>query len=230
MSNVLKRAMAVVLILLMAISATSCVRSGDKQQLSSTSGTSQPLPTQREPDSHAQTEGNTDNQNTETSTAIETQGGVTEKTTASKSESSETTLDSQTQSGTIQQKSTVSVTIQCRDALAVIRDKGLTGYEGVVPEDGIILSVKNAEIAEGETTVLALMQDVCDKNGILYKMKSGYISNIHGLKERSKDFGPQSGWVYAVNGEYPSVGVGSYRLKNGDSVELRYVTKMVAIG
>lgn len=235
MTDVLKRSIALVLILLMAVSATSCVRSGDKQQLSSKSGTSQPLTTQREPGSRAQTEGNTDSQNTETSTATETQSGVTEKTTASKPKNSETTLDSttrerQTQSVTTQQKSSVSLTIQCRDALSVIKENGLEGYESVVPADGVILSVKKLEINEGETSVLSLIQDACDKNAIPYRLKSGYIRSINGLAEKSKDFGPQSGWVYSVNEVYPSVGSDSYRLKDGDSVELRYVTKMVTIG
>lgn len=235
MINLLKRTIAVVLILLMAVSATSCVRSGDEQQLSSTSLTSQPLPTQRENSSHAQTESNTDGQNTETSTVTETQGGVTEKTTASKTEGSETTLtfttrEQQTQPATMSQKGTVSLVIQCRDALSVIKDNGLEGYESVVPADGVILSVKKLEIKEGETTVLSLIQDACDKNAIPYRLKSGYIRSINGLAEKSKDFGPQSGWVYSVNDVYPSVGAGSYRLKDGDVVELRYVTKMVTIG
>lgn len=129
-----------------------------------------------------------------------------------------------------QNSASVTLVIQCKDVLSIVEEKRLMSYEKIVPTDGIILSVNQIEIQSETTTVLELLQDVCDENRIPCKIISGYISSINGLTERSKDFGPQSGWVYSVNDVYPSVGSDSYRLKDGDVVELRYVTKMVTIG
>ena len=35
-------------------------------------------------------------------------------------------------------------------------------------------------------------------------------------------YGEQSGWMYTVNGEYPSVHAGAYELNDGDTVEFVY--------
>lgn len=43
------------------------------------------------------------------------------------------------------------------------------------------------------------------------------IANLYGM-----DYGPQSGWVFRVNGSIPSVGSGSYSLHPGDWVEWAY--------
>lgn len=49
-----------------------------------------------------------------------------------------------------------------------------------------------------------------------------YVKGINGLMEY--DYGGRSGWKYQVNGSYPSVGAGSYLLKDGDQVEWIYTT------
>jgi len=50
--------------------------------------------------------------------------------------------------------------------------------------------------------------------------KSVYIEGIQYLYEFS--CGPLSGWMYAVNGEFPSVGVSQYKLRDGDKIVLHY--------
>ncbi|WCK56602.1 S-layer homology domain-containing protein [Aneurinibacillus sp. Ricciae_BoGa-3] len=49
---------------------------------------------------------------------------------------------------------------------------------------------------------------------------SVYVKSIGGLAEFDK--GPLSGWMYTVNGQFTSVGAGSYPLKNGDTVQWIY--------
>lgn len=51
-----------------------------------------------------------------------------------------------------------------------------------------------------------------------------YIEGIDNLYEF--DEGPESGWMYAVNGEFPNKSVGVYSLQPGDTVELKYTLKL----
>ena len=48
-----------------------------------------------------------------------------------------------------------------------------------------------------------------------------YVAAINGLAER--DHGPQSGWVYSVNGVQPNYTSDAYELHDGDSVVWTYV-------
>lgn len=64
-------------------------------------------------------------------------------------------------------------------------------------------------------------------NGLTYS-QSGvtfvgniYIQEIAGLREF--DYGPQSGWTYRINGEYPNMSCVSVKLQSGDYVEWIYV-------
>lgn len=72
----------------------------------------------------------------------------------------------------------------------------------------------------GDVTLKVLID-----NKISYRAKGTggniYFSSIAGLKER--DYGENSGWCYYVNGVKPSVGAGSYILKDGDIVEWKYL-------
>ncbi|GIW49283.1 MAG: hypothetical protein KatS3mg079_759 [Caloramator sp.] len=72
----------------------------------------------------------------------------------------------------------------------------------------------------GDVTLKVLID-----NKISYRAKgtggSIYFSSIAGLKER--DYGANSGWCYYVNGVKPSVGAGSYTLKDGDVLEWKFL-------
>jgi hypothetical protein len=80
------------------------------------------------------------------------------------------------------------------------------------------------EFEEGDTAFDAL-KAVTRKNKIQMETKGlsdmVYISGVNNLYEL--DEGPQSGWLYKVNGEMPEVGVNSYKLKNEDNIELIYI-------
>ena len=50
--------------------------------------------------------------------------------------------------------------------------------------------------------------------------KIPYIEGIANLYEF--DCGPLSGWMYQVNGWFPSFNMGQYKIERGDSIELIY--------
>jgi hypothetical protein len=49
---------------------------------------------------------------------------------------------------------------------------------------------------------------------------TAYIKGVYNIYEF--DCGPLSGWLYKVNGLFPSYGLSSYTLKQGDAVEIVY--------
>ena len=79
-------------------------------------------------------------------------------------------------------------------------------------------------------TVYDGIKAVCDANSIELETKGSgsflYISSIGGQKEY--DGGPLSGWVYAKNGVYATVGVGGAELSPGDFIWLYYSVNLGA--
>ena len=75
-------------------------------------------------------------------------------------------------------------------------------------------------------TALSVIKTVLIENGYTAKgLDSGYISSItspNGVTIGEYTNGKNSGWLYSVNGTSPSVGMDSYKLKNGDVVKLYY--------
>jgi hypothetical protein len=106
-------------------------------------------------------------------------------------------------------KITVSVSVDC-----LTLHKEDSGMSGQVSKDGIILGKKNVTVKKDATVF-----DVLKASGASYSGKE-YISSIGGLSEF--DAGPESGWVFLVNGTYSSVGVTKYTVKNGDYIQFRY--------
>lgn len=112
---------------------------------------------------------------------------------------------------------TVSLAIRC-DTVAG------RGTNGVTPEDGVILPACDVPFAEGETVLDALLRAA--KEHHLQLEHSGatagmaYVNGIANLYEF--DLGSQSGWMYSVNGVFPSVGCESCVLKDGDVVLWQY--------
>lgn len=93
----------------------------------------------------------------------------------------------------------------------------------LVPESGYLANGYNVEVKEG-TTVLEVLKDYLNKNNIHYDIQDhqfgAYIAGINNIYEF--DAGKNSGWMYKVNGVLPNYGVGSYKLKDGDSILLFY--------
>ena len=119
-------------------------------------------------------------------------------------------------------KITCTVQMECK---SILNKKSKFKKDiSTVPTDGVILAPVEVHLDDGATAYDALKK-ACTENGIeLNEEKSAfgvYIVGIGGIDE--KDCGAQSGWVYTVNGQSPSVGLGNYKIKNGDSLVLSYV-------
>ena len=124
---------------------------------------------------------------------------------------------------------TVSMEIRCDNLakdLSKLRDKALEAY---VPADGIILSLPEVNVTNGET-VYDVLDRICRDKGIhmesVYTPTYGanYIEGINYLYEF--DAGEQSGWMYKVNGEFPQYGCSTYVLKDGDAITWAYTCDM----
>ena len=114
--------------------------------------------------------------------------------------------------------------IQCKTTLAYL-DKISENKKKVIPKDGIILRLDNAVFQSGDTLYDFLIRE-CKKASVIIDIDSsfsGYIKGIGNLYE--KDFGKSSGWMYTINGGYPSTGIKDYKLKNGDEIEFIYTCK-----
>lgn len=86
-----------------------------------------------------------------------------------------------------------------------------------------ILGRQTVKFKDGET-VFSVLKRLLGNKGIPMTFEgsssSAYIVRINGLAEF--DGGPDSGWMYNVNGWYPNYSCGAYVLKDGDAVEWRY--------
>ena len=73
-------------------------------------------------------------------------------------------------------------------------------------------------------TVFVILKKICEQNDIPIAYSGTgstvYVTQIAGLKE--KQLGPMAGWLYEVNSEQPSKGMGKYTLSNEDSVVIFY--------
>ena len=110
---------------------------------------------------------------------------------------------------------TVTISIRC-DTIA---DRLETSH---IPSDGVLLPSSTVALQEGDS-VFDVLTRVCKQQRILIDNngsgESIYIKGIGQIYEF--DFGDLSGWMYAVNGQYPSVSCGEYRPQDGDTIESR---------
>ena len=123
---------------------------------------------------------------------------------------------------------TVTVTYQGQTATFVITvrsagggDAGEYAYITVKGLDETFVAKTKEDIVAGETTALELLKSVLGREGIPYVIKNGgtYVASINGLAEF--DEGPNSGWLYKVNGSLPGNGTmaaSEYCLQNGDNL------------
>jgi len=104
-------------------------------------------------------------------------------------------------------------------------DKFDPAKKGLLPDDGILVPTRSVSFAEGSTVFDALVAVTKDQGVHMEYVstplyKSNYIEGIANIYEM--DAGPLSGWMYKVNGVFPSVGCGRYELKAGDVIEWIY--------
>lgn len=112
---------------------------------------------------------------------------------------------------------TVQLYINCINAVTYgIRNQ--PGYDEIIPADGVILDTA-AELQENDT-VLSFLKRVLGQNGISLNSQRSYIKGIGGLNDF--DCGSSSGWLYSVNGVFPSYSSSQYTLKSGDKIKILY--------
>ena len=107
--------------------------------------------------------------------------------------------------------------------------KKLAGKEGdAIPEDGIILSDTRLPFQDGDS-VFDILTDAVRIGGIQMEYsgasrKLAYVNGISNLYEY--DYGELSGWMYSVNGEFHSLGSGSFTVKDGDEIRWQYTLEL----
>ena len=127
-------------------------------------------------------------------------------------------------------KLTCTLEIRC-DTLLGNLDKLTEGKAALVPEDGTLLPVTEVEFTGGNSVFDVFRQTL--KNQKIHfeyvdasAYDSIYIEGIGNLYEF--DCGPQSGWMYSVNGTYPGLGCSGYTLADGDVIVFSYTLNLGA--
>lgn len=127
-------------------------------------------------------------------------------------------------------KLTCTLEIRC-DTLLGNLDKLTDGKAALVPEDGTLLPVTEVEFTGGNSVFDVFRQTL--KNEKIHfeyvdasAYDSIYIEGIGNLYEF--DCGPQSGWMYSVNGTYPGLGCSGYTLADGDVIVFSYTLDLGA--
>lgn len=78
------------------------------------------------------------------------------------------------------------------------------------------------DLPEG-TTAMDVFRQVLTANGYSYEAKESYVQAVikpDGTKVAEFSKGPNSGWVFRVNGEFPDVAMQDCRLSDGDVIEV----------
>ena len=124
-----------------------------------------------------------------------------------------------TEAPTTEPAPTVSLSIRC-DTILNNWDNLDPAKAGFVPSNGWILST-TVEITAGDT-VFDVLKRTCSAYGIQLEYSwspmynSYYVEGIHNLYEF--DCGPESGWMYKVDGWFPNYGCSAYSLSGGESI------------
>jgi len=95
----------------------------------------------------------------------------------------------------------------------------------LLPSDGYVLKETVVSFSEGES-VFDVLYSACKDNKIHFEFvhtpvyDSAYIEGINNIYEF--DCGELSGWMYKVNGWFPSYGCSRYLVQDGDKIEWIY--------
>lgn len=144
---------------------------------------------------------------------------ATEPTTEPTTESTTEPTTEPTEAPTTEPAPTVSLSIRC-DTILNNWDNLDPAKAGFVPSNGWILST-TVEITAGET-VFDVLKRVCSAYGIQLEYcwspmyNTYYVEGINNLYEF--DCGPESGWMYKVDGWFPNYGCSAYSLSGGESI------------
>lgn len=125
---------------------------------------------------------------------------------------------------------TCSLEVRCDTLLAHLSEMQPEKAD-LVPENGVLFEETEIEFRSGDSVF-----DVFRKSLKGQKLhfeyvdtrayNSVYIEGIGNLYEF--DCGPQSGWMYCVNGVYPGLGCSAYTLADGDVIVWSYTCDLGA--
>lgn len=113
-----------------------------------------------------------------------------------------------------------TITIRC-DAILAAPESLLPEKAPYVPRDGVILPETTVAFTPGQT-VFDVLKAVCQDAGIQLEYSwtplydSYYIEGMNHLYEF--DCGPESGWMYRVDGQFPNYGCSGYTLSGGEQI------------
>ena len=107
---------------------------------------------------------------------------------------------------------TITVSIEICARLAHAADPAAVAG---ITSSGVILSRRNVTVPTDASVRQAL-----DATGVRLNARGAYIAGIAGLSEG--DLGPQSGWMFSVNGAFSSQSASAHRLSAGDVIAWRY--------
>ena len=157
----------------------------------------------------------------ETSTSESTEGDTGKTTETTEEASTEGTTEASTETTTEQPASdSCTISISCATVLSHM-DELDPAKVSCVPANGVILGSTTIYLSDGDT-VYDVLRRACNNAGIALDTAGGstYVRGINNLYEF--DCGPQSGWMYSVNGVYSNYGCDSYKVKNGDVIRWNY--------
>ncbi len=125
----------------------------------------------------------------------------------------------------------ISCTIEIRCDNATARKDTVTnpGIRDAIPDDGTILEVTTYTGNEGFTVYDVLAAVTAMHNPVIpivaQKNSMGvYVASINNLAQMN--VGPNSGWMYWVNGKAPDYTCGKYVVENGDVIKWIYVCQI----
>ena len=125
---------------------------------------------------------------------------------------------------------TCTLEIRC-DTLLGKLDRMTPEKAALVPGNGILLEAVELEFNGGES-VFDVFRKVLREKKLHFEYvdasayDSVYIEGIGNIYEF--DCGPQSGWMYSVNGVYPGLGCSAYTLADGDVIVFHYTCDLGA--
>ncbi|MDY2618548.1 MAG: DUF4430 domain-containing protein [Oscillospiraceae bacterium] len=123
-----------------------------------------------------------------------------------------------------EEKSTCTISVRC-DTILNNMDSLDPDKAGYVPSSGILLSKTTVTISDGDSAYDVLKR-ACSAAGLQLEASytaaygSYYVEGIGHLYEF--DCGPESGWLYKVNGWFPNYGCSSYTVSDGDNIVFCY--------
>lgn len=127
-------------------------------------------------------------------------------------------------------KLTCTLEIRC-DTLLDDLDRLTEAKARLVPADGVLFAKTETEFQSGDT-VFDVFRRLLREEKLHFEYVdakaygSVYIEGIGNIYEF--DCGPQSGWMFNVNGVHPGLGCSAYTLADGDAILFQYTCDLGA--